>query len=363
MSILDKINPQKEEEEEEKTQSKNITYLDFLKKNIPKANNSIPQTPLFSSTHPKMQEISNLIWQISLTKVPVLIKGEKGSGKKFIAHKIHETSSQQTNNNNMIKIIDCATERDDIIEKNLFSNTEEDNIFLKLNNGTLVLENITSLSSNLQLKLLNLIQEKKIILKKSQASLPITARIVATTSYLNIEDAVKKNLLRQDLYYRLYVIQIDTVPLRERKKDIKLLVQEMLKNFDLYNKELPISEEALEKLNTHHWPLNVQELNRVIKEAVKKATGNTISSYHINLDEVDQQDNINWIKYLPIGETVKTLERHFIIQTLTKHNGNRTHAAKTLGISLRTLRNKINEFTNSGFNVPESASYPSRKTI
>ena len=82
--------------------------------------------------------------------------------------------------------------------------------------------------------------------------MPITARIVATTSYLNIDDAVKKNLLRQDLYYRLYVIQIDTVPLRERKKDIKILVQEMLKNFDLYNKELPISEEALEKLNTHH---------------------------------------------------------------------------------------------------------------
>jgi transcriptional regulator with PAS, ATPase and Fis domain len=182
----------------------------------------------------------------------------------------------------------------------------------------------------------------------------VDARIIATSNR-DVVAAVKKSEFREDLYYRLNVIKLVIPPLRERPKDVVALAQYFL---DKYREEykrpgLVLSDDAILKLKKYSWPGNVRELQNVIQRAILMSQGTIIMPNDVPVNtKINVRESLDWVEALPLGRPMREVETHFIIETLKYHNGNRTHAAKTLGISLRTLRNKINEFTASGYEVP-----------
>ena len=204
----------------------------------------------------------------------------------------------------------------------------------------------------LQAKLLRVLQEKEIERLGSNTPIKIDTRIIATTNK-NIKAIVNEGVFRQDLYYRLYVINLEIPPLRERPKDIDLLGRYFLNKFSIqFNRQgLVFAESTLEKMKKYPWPGNVRELQNVVQRAILMAKTNVITVEDIPIS-MDALTNKDWVKYLPVGKKLWDVEAQFIIETLKRHEGNRTHAAKTLGISLRTLRNKISEFTAMGHEVP-----------
>lgn len=336
------------------------TYLDYIQNR--KGKRAEPQRQLFDTADEKMKRIHDIIWQIADTNVPVLITGESGVGKEVIAKAIHDAAHAQSAENPYVAI-NCAAMPPSLLESELFgfekgsfTGAHQRHIgkFELASQGTLLLDEITEIDLSLQAKLLRVLQEKVIDRIGSVSSVPINTRIIATTNR-DIVKAVMQGKFRQDLYYRLYVIHLEIPPLRERPKDITLLTEKFLgecrKNFN--RPYLRFSEEGMRKLSNHNWPGNVRELQNIIQRSIILSESDVITAESIPL-EVTVSEKINsleWVSHLPIGQTLHLVETHFILETLKNHQGNRTHAAKTLGISLRTLRNKINEFTSEGYEV------------
>ena len=169
----------------------------------------------------------------------------------------------------------------------------------------------------------------------------------------NLSAAVEQGQFRQDLYYRLHVINVEVPALRDRPRDIELLANHFLALYsDQFNKALmSFAPDAIHKLMQYKWPGNVRELNNVIQRTALLAHSSIITSRDIPVELGQETSSDNWIASLPIGKSLAEVETQFILETLKFHSGNRTHAARTLDISLRTLRNKINEFTSAGIHV------------
>ncbi|MFK7872957.1 MAG: sigma-54 interaction domain-containing protein [Oligoflexales bacterium] len=334
------------------------TYLDFIQsRQGRRANQDVAKT-LFSTADEKMMRIQDIIWQIADTQVPVLITGESGVGKEVVARAVHNAANQ---GDRPFIAVNCAALPPTLLESELFgfekgaftgAHQRHLGRFEQAKGGTLLLDEITEIEIGLQAKLLRAIQEKEIQRIGGSDPIAVDTRIIATTNR-DILEAIKKGQFRQDLYYRLYVFHIEIPPLRERPKDIlhlgELFLQEGAKNFDKPN--LTFSDEAKARLEAHHWPGNVRELHNVVQRAAIVANGQVIQCEHLPLENQGGSLASDWISALPIGTPLKIVETHFILETLKNHRGNRTHAAKTLGISLRTLRNKINEYTAAGFDV------------
>lgn len=316
------------------------TYLDYIQNRRGKILEN--QRQLFDTADEKMKRIHDIIWQIADTEIPVLITGEKGVGKKLIAKAIHEAGS--SSQEKPFFSIDCKHPN---LEEELFG---KEGLIHKAQNGILLLNEITASSSSVQKKLLNFLQDSLL----SQKDLPsLKLRLLATTD-ANILKAVSQGKFRQDLYYRLYVIHFEVPPLRDRPKDIMLLSQKFLDDFceRTERSRLLLSEKAMEKLKKHEWARNITDLKMIVEKAANLCRGDLIGPECIPFEGEEKVHNLDWIQSLPVGQTLDLVETHFILKTLDYHNGNRTHAAKTLGISLRTLRNKINEFTAAGYEVP-----------
>lgn len=335
------------------------TYLDFIQHRKGRRSDADRDTNLFPAIDKKMIRIQDIIWQIADTNVPVLITGESGVGKEVVAKAIHKAAKKD---NAPFVAINCAAMPANLLESELFgyekgaftgANQRHIGKFEAANNGTILLDEITEMDLGLQAKLLRVLQEKEVERLGGNGTVPVNTRIIATTNR-DIVSAVAQGKFRQDLYYRLYVLHIEIPPLRERPKDIALLANTFLndckKNYGREN--LCFSDDALEKLANHNWPGNVRELQNKIQRAVIMTTGDVIQASNIPIEgEGNPMPSLDWVSSLPIGQTLRVVETHFILETLKHHKGNRTHAAKTLGISLRTLRNKINEFTSEGFEV------------
>ena len=287
--------------------------------------------------------------KVAPSSATILIGGESGTGKELLATFIHAHSQRQ---NEPYMAVNCAALPDQLAESELFGHakgaftgaiSKKIGKFESAGQGTLVLDEISEMALPLQAKLLRALQEKEIVRLGSNRPIPIAARVIAISNQV-LKKAVASGSFREDLFYRLNVIPLTIPPLRERKNDIPILAEAFLQRFSHHNNctMTHISKTALELLMDQNWDGNVRELENTIERGVLIGSGETLLPEHLILDEP-------CLKPAPTGTisagmTVREMEKQLITDTLRTVKDNRTHAAKMLGISIRTLRNKLNEY-------------------
>ncbi len=310
-----------------------------------------------------MKDMLKIADQVAPSEASILITGESGTGKEVIARYIHRKSSRK---NSRFVAVNCAAIPENLLESELFGHEKgaftgavarKLGKFEEANDGTLLLDEISEMDIRLQAKLLRALQEKEIDRIGGKKPVKINTRILATSNRDLVEE-VKSGRFREDLFFRLNVINLDIPPLCKRKDDIKPLAEHFIHKYSEENdiSEKPLSKEAEENLFTHPWNGNVRELENAMHRAVLLSTGDEISPEAVmlskNISGIDDTDAANENIGDFIGRTVASVERDLIIDTLKHCIGNRTHAATILGISIRTLRNKLNLYSKEGFQVP-----------
>ncbi len=271
----------------------------------------------------------------------VLIKGESGSGKELVARALHYHSQRRDNN---FIAVNCAALNHNIIESELFGHKkgaftgavkDKKGKFELADNGTLMLDEITEISLDTQSKLLRVLQEKQFERVGENMSIDVDVRVIATTNR-DIKKMVKENKFRSDLFYRLNVIPINVPPLRERKKDIKLLINHFIKKISIREgvAQKSISNKAVDLLIKYDWPGNIRELENLTERLI-------IISKNKKIDVHDLPQEI--IKKVN-ADKKELSEKEKIINSLKKSSGNKTKAAEILGISRKTLYNWIKKY-------------------
>ena len=304
----------------------------------------------------KMEEVFELIQTVARSRSTVLITGESGTGKELVARAIHYNSPRR--NAPFIKL-NCAALPQDLIESELFGHEkgaftgavkQTKGRFELADGGTLLLDEISEIQPPLQAKLLRVLQEREFERIGSGTSIRVDVRIVATTNR-NLQEEIQKGNFREDLFYRLNVIPTRLPSLRERKDDIPNLITHFLSKYNRENeKEISGStEKALELLMAYDWPGNVRELENYIERAVVICQDLQIAESHLPLDILTGESaSGRGDNGLQVGQTVREIEKKLILKTLEANDGNRTAAADMLGISSRTLRNKLHEYGLAG---------------
>ncbi len=298
---------------------------------------------------PNMLKILEIAKNVAATNSTVLILGESGTGKEMLAAYIHQKSGKSEPS---YVALNCAALPENLAESELFGHekgafTGAANRKLgKLemaNQGTIVLDEISEMPLSLQAKLLRALQERKVDRIGGNRPVPFNGRIIAISN-VDLKNAVKEKKFREDLFYRVNVIPFTIPPLRHRKSDIPLLADYFLKKYcSLNNREtMTITEESISLLKKYEWKGNIRELENVIERAVIMGGGKHLQPKHLFLEETIDSEN-NDIPFRA-GTSVKEMEKSLIYRTLEEVNDNRTHAAKLLGISIRTLRNKLKEY-------------------
>lgn len=297
-----------------------------------------------------MKTILEDIRKIAKSNASVLISGESGTGKEVVAQAIHSQSKRK--DKPYIKV-NCAAVPDTLIESEFFGHEKGSftgalgkriGRFEMAHNGTLLLDEVTEIPLLLQSKLLRVIQEQEFERVGGTHPVKVDVRLIATSNR-NMEKAIQDNLFRADLYYRLNVIPVHLPPLRERKEDILPLAHYFLKRFAKEN-DAPVKQLsacATEKLLSYNWPGNIRELANVIERCVVMVSDEHIRGEHLSIIPSQKTDSAAF----PKGLSISQLERQLILQALKEHNQNRTRAAHALGISLRTLRNKLSSYEKS----------------
>lgn len=304
--------------------------------------------PVVVAESSAMKKIMDEILRVAPSHASVFISGESGTGKEVIAQAIHYHS--QRNSKPFIKV-NCAAVPETLIESEFFghekgaftgANAKRLGRFELAHQGTLLLDEITEIPLLLQAKLLRAIQEQEFERIGGTKPVKVDVRLVSTSNR-NIQEAIVQKTLREDLYYRLNVIPIHIPPLRERKEDILPLADSFLKKFSLQNKKEPkqLSASAEKKLLAYDWPGNVRELANIIERAVVMDDSKKISAEHLFIESNHLALNTT---SFPAGLTLQELEKRYIIETLHQQQNNRTKTAELLGISARTLRNKLQDY-------------------
>ncbi|GAB4333854.1 MAG: sigma-54 dependent transcriptional regulator [Candidatus Abyssubacteria bacterium] len=304
---------------------------------------------------PAMVAIYDQIKKISQSKASVLIRGESGTGKELIARAIHYSSPRREKP--FIKL-NCAALTPTLLESELFGHekgsfthaiNKKIGRFELADEGTLLLDEIGEMDPGLQSKLLRVLQEKEFERVGGTKPIRVDTRIISTTNR-DLEKAIETGTFREDLYFRLNVIPIKIPPLRERKEDIPTLIQHFLKKFAAENcKKVPsLHPESMKLLMSHNWPGNVRELQNCIERAVVLCSGDSLTpdyfAFPLQRSRTGSADGIYMSENITIGEA----ERILILHTLKRCRNNKTKAAELLDISVRTLRNKLNEYRQSG---------------
>lgn len=300
-----------------------------------------------------MQEIRAKIDKLARSQAPVYISGESGSGKELVARLIHQQSSRS---DHAFVAINCGAIPHDLMESEFFGHkkgsftgavSDKNGFFQAAEGGTLFLDEVADLPLPLQVKLLRAIQEKKIRPVGDQQEIPVDIRLLSAT-HRNLNDMVRDGSFRQDLYYRINVIDLHVPPLRERPGDIPLLVDHILAKLTGANKQdrPTLSPSALAALRHYHFPGNVRELENILERALALYEGNSIESDDLNLpkdayNEAKSQDSE------PISgsleEHLEKIERKAITLALEDNKWNKTAAAKQLGLSFRSLRYRLKQ--------------------
>ncbi len=313
-------------------------------------------------TSSRMNSIFQMMAKICRVEGTVLITGESGTGKELVARAIHFNSSRSKNR---FVVVNCGAIPKDLIESEFFGHlkgaftdakTEKTGKFELANHGTIFLDEIGDLSPEAQVKLLRAIGEKEIVKVGGTKTIPIDVRVIAATNQ-NLEELVRRGLFREDLYWRLAVLSLQLPPLRERKEDIPLLCEYLLRKFNksLDKKIKGVTSEGMELLKGYSWPGNVRELESVLYETMVLSNGLWIDEEDLPARFTERAD------YEPdesvhLGETLKeavqklteNVERKMIRRALKETGGNRTQAAKKLGISRKTIFNKMIQYGLQG---------------
>jgi DNA-binding NtrC family response regulator len=330
---------------------------------------------------PAMERMLKLAEQVAPSEASILITGESGVGKEVMARYLHKKSRRA---DKPFISVNCAAIPENLLESELFGHEKgaftgalarRIGKFEEANGGTLLLDEISEMDARLQAKLLRAIQEREIDRVGGAKPVKVDIRILATSNR-DLAQAVRQGIFREDLLYRLNVVNLRLPALRERPGDILALAEHFAKKYAAANglPERPISAEARRRLAGHRWPGNVRELENALHRAVLLSVGPEIDEQSIRLPDgqplaaagsdaaagaaaraaqaagAANFGEANLAAF--VGQTVAEVEQKLILDTLTHCLGNRTHAANILGISIRTLRNKLKEYSEAGVAIP-----------
>jgi DNA-binding NtrC family response regulator len=300
---------------------------------------------------PEMRKIYQVMEQAAPTGAAVLITGESGTGKELVAQTIHQLSPRASF---PFVAINCAAIPETLLESEIFGHEKgaftgaadrRQGCFELADRGTLFLDEIGEMTPTTQVKLLRVLQEQKFRRVGGRTEQSVDVRVIAATNIDPLE-AVQKGKLREDLYYRLNVFAMRLPPLRERKEDLPLLIQSFINEFNGRNQRsiAGIDQQAMRMLEQYAWPGNVRELRNVIERATIIAQGPLIEPKHLPPILVEEPPAAQQPQVaLAPGITVEEAERRLIMMTLEHTRDNKTRAAEILGISLKTLHNKLNK--------------------
>ena len=312
-------------------------------------------------TSAPMRKVYQVLEQAAPTSASVLIWGESGTGKELIAQTINQLSPRASM---PFVAINCAAIPETLLESEIFGHERgaftgavdrREGCFELADRGTLFLDEIAEMTPTTQVKLLRVLQERTFRRLGARHEQTVDVRVLAATN-VNPMDAVARGKLREDLYYRLNVFSLELPPLRQRKDDLPLLIQSFLGDLNARNnkKVSGVDPTAMRLLEQYHWPGNVRELRNVIERAVILSTGEFIEVKQLppNLAQPVPQGPTGQLCLAP-GTTVEDAENQLIMMTLAHTRENKTRAAEILGISLKTLHNKLNRLRSRG-PAPES---------
>jgi DNA-binding NtrC family response regulator len=307
----------------------------------------------------KMQETFRLVEMVAPSTASVLITGASGTGKELVARTIHELSPRRTK---PFVPINCAAIPETLIESEIFGHEKgaftgalerRTGCFELAEGGTLLLDEIGEMPVATQAKLLRVLEDRKLRRLGSKVETTVDVRVLAATNKIP-EEAVARGELRNDLYYRLNVFNIHMPPLREHREDIPDLVQALITDMSSKHgrKVMAVSEAVLNSFQNYSWPGNVRELRNTLERAVIVCEGSVIETKHLPpgfgqaplRTSADDPDAVR----LGVGTTVEEAEKMLILKTLEATSNNKTRAAEILGISLKTLHNKLKEYGNAG---------------
>lgn len=294
-----------------------------------------------------MQKVFEQVNIVAPTNLSVLIEGESGTGKEVIACMIHSASNRKDKH---FIAVDCGAIPETLIESELFGHekgaftdakTAKEGKFELAHEGTIFLDEITNLSESNQIKLLRVLQERKVTRLGAKKAISLDIRIIAATN-IKLADAVNSKKFRQDLYYRLNEFVLELPPLRERKEDISLFVEHFISDS---NKELNknikgVSEKVMEKLISHSWNGNVRELRNIIRRSVLLSKGDLINNIDIP-DDIKISSPETLVQKNSISGIKDELEKEIILKAIREANGNKIQAAKNLNMNERTFYRRI----------------------
>lgn len=295
-----------------------------------------------------IQEVFNTIKKVSITSATVLITGESGTGKELVARAIHYSG---TDVSSPFVPVNCGGIPEELIESELFGHLKgtftgatetRGGFFHTADGGTIFLDEISNTSFSMQIKLLRVLQDKEVYMIGSKKPQKVNVRIIAATN-IDLFDLVKKNKFREDLYYRLNVLNINIPPLRDRGEDIFLLIHHFTNKFakEANKPKTQFSDKALQILKDYHWPGNVRELQNIVQRLVIMTEEDII-----DVPDLPSIMRFSALRGKGITRTLAEVEAEYIHNVLANVDGNKTKAAEILGIDRKTLREKIKKFLN-----------------
>ncbi len=309
-------------------------------------------------TSPPMQQVFSVIRQVAPSKAAVLVAGESGTGKELVARAIHQLSNRR---GGPFVAINCAAMPETLMESELFGHEKgaftgalerRAGCFELAQHGTLLLDELVEMPSGTQAKLLRVLEDSRVRRLGGKSEISVDVRVIAATNR-NVDDALKKGDLREDLYYRLNVFQIGLPPLRQRVSDVPVLCETLITHLNRKHScnVTYVTQDVMDAFKKYSWPGNVRELRNVLERAVIMAGEGAIQMAHLPYDfgvsvgsrppaQVFEPESVR----LPIGTTVSEAEKALIQLTLQHTKNNKTRAAEILGISLKTLFNKLKEY-------------------
>ncbi len=309
-------------------------------------------------TSPQMQQVFQVVQQVAPSKAAVLVVGESGTGKELVARAVHQLSNRRTG---PFVAINCAAMPETLMESELFGHEKgaytgalerRAGCFELAQHGTLLLDELAEMPSGTQAKLLRVLEDSRVRRLGGKSEISVDVRVIAATNR-NLDEALKNGDLREDLYYRLNVFQIALPPLRTRMADLPVLTDTLIEHLNRKHtcNVTQVTPEVMEAFRKYSWPGNVRELRNVLERAVIMAGDGAIQMAHLPYDfgvsvgsrppvQVFEPESVR----LPVGTTVSDAERALIHLTLNHTKNNKTRAAEILGISLKTLFNKLKEY-------------------